>query len=404
MPKAARSLPSNFAETQRMTTREHVESIFSWMVETRRHLHRHPEISFHEFETADYISAKLTELGIEHKRVATTGIVAHVGTGSPCVALRADIDALPMEEETGLEYASTRAGVMHACGHDMHTTMLLAAARLLKEQEHSLSGTVKLLFQPGEEKSPGGASMMIAEGALQNPTPSMVFGQHVYPDAPVGELGFVAGPMMAAADELYWTITGFGAHAAQPHQGRDPIMAASGLIHHLQTLITKRRNPLDAGVITVTSIHGGTATNIIPDVVEMKGTLRSFDQQWREQAWSFIEEQSKAYCALHGCVAEVTIVKGYPPLVNDENAVAFARNVAAKYSMTAADFEPKMWAEDFAFYTQVAPSCFWTLGARPAELDHMPGLHNPRFAPDEEAMITGATMMVRVALEALQNA
>ena len=387
-----------------MTMREHIESIYPWMVEIRRHLHRNPEVSFHEFETADFISRTLTELGIEHKRVATTGIVAHIGSGERCVALRADIDALPMMEETGLDYASLRSGVMHACGHDMHTTMLLAAARVLHEHQSVLSGTVKLLFQPGEEKSPGGASMMIAEGALLNPTPSMVFGQHVYPDAPVGELGFVAGPMMAAADELYWTITGFGAHAAQPHQGRDPIMAASGLIHHLQTLITKHRNPLDAGVITVTSIHGGTATNIIPDTVEMKGTLRSFNQSWREQAWTFIEEQSRAYAALHGCSADVSIVKGYPPLVNDEAAVTFARNVAVKHGMSATDFEPKMWAEDFAFYTEVAPSCFWTLGARPRDQSHMPGLHNPRFAPDEEAMITGASMMVHVALDALQYA
>jgi amidohydrolase len=198
------------------------------------------------------------------------------------------------------------------------------------------------------------------------------------------------------------TITGFGAHAAQPHQGRDPIMAATGLVHHLQTLITKRRNPLHAGVITVTSIHGGTATNIIPDVVEMKGTLRSFDQAWREEAWHFIEEQSAAYAALHGCTCTVDIRKGYPPVVNDEAAVAFARNVAASVTANVTDFEPKMWAEDFAFYTQVAPSCFWTLGVRPQGATTMPGLHNPRFAPEEEAMITGASMMVSVAVEALR--
>lgn len=373
------------------------------MIETRRHLHRHPELSFHEFETSAFIKQRLDALGISWRGVAGTGVVAHIGSGDRCVALRADIDALPMQEETGLPYASTKSGVMHACGHDMHTTMLLAAAAVLKEQESSLGGVVKLLFQPGEELTPGGASMMIADGALQDPVPSMVFGQHVYPDAPIGELGFVAGPMMAAADELYWTITGFGAHAAQPHQGRDPIMAATGLVHHLQTLITKRKNPLDAGVITVTSIHGGTATNIIPDVVEMKGTLRSFNQAWREEAWAYIEEQSAAYARLHGCEASVEIRKGYPPLVNSEQAVAFARRVATGLSMTTTDFEPKMWAEDFAFYTQVAPSCFWTLGVRPDGIDRMPGLHNPRFAPSEEAMVTGAALMVSVALTALET-
>lgn len=379
-----------------------VRELFPTLVETRRHLHRHPELSFQEFETSAFIKRRLDELGIAHRSVAGTGVVAHIGNGDRCVALRADIDALPITEETGLDYASTRPGVMHACGHDTHTTMLLAAAQVLKEREASLHGVVKLLFQPGEESAPGGASMMIADGALQDPVPSMVFGQHVYPDAPVGELSFVSGPMMAAADELYWTITGFGAHAAQPQQGRDPIMAATGLVHHLQTLITKRRNPLHAGVITVTSIHGGTATNIIPDVVEMKGTLRSFDQAWREEAWRFIEEQSAAYAALHGCTCTVDIRKGYPPVVNDEAAVAFARNVAASVTANVTDFEPKMWAEDFAFYTQVAPSCFWTLGVRPQGATTMPGLHNPRFAPEEEAMITGASMMVSVAVEALR--
>lgn len=383
------------------TIRERIEAMYPLLVDTRRHLHRHPELSFQEFETSAFIKQRLTELDIPWRAVAGTGVVAHIGAGSHCVALRADIDALPMTEETGLDYASERAGVMHACGHDMHTTMLLAAAQILKEDEHNLDGTVKLLFQPGEELTPGGASMMIADGALQDPVPAMVFGQHVYPDAPIGELGFVAGPMMAAADELYWTITGFGAHAAQPHQGRDPIMAATGLVHHLQTLITKRRNPLDAGVITVTSIHGGTATNIIPDVVEMKGTLRSFNQQWREEAWAFIEEQSVAYARLHGCEARVDIRKGYPPLVNDERAVAFAQDVAVSLGLSALPFEPKMWAEDFAFYTQVAPSCFWTLGVRPDGVERMPGLHNPRFSPAEEAMITGATMMVTIVHQSL---
>jgi len=383
--------------------RTRVEALYPTLVETRRHLHRNPELSFQEFETSAFIKQRLTDLGVSWRAVAGTGVVAHIGAGDRCIALRADIDALPMNEETNLPYSSLSPGVMHACGHDMHTTMLLAAAQILKEDEATLGGTVKLLFQPGEELTPGGASMMIADGALQDPVPSMVFGQHVYPDAPIGELGFVAGPMMAAADELYWTIKGFGAHAAQPHQGRDPIMAATGLVHHLQTLITKRKNPLDAGVLTVTSIHGGTATNIIPDVVEMKGTLRSFNQSWREEAWAYIQEQSAAYARLHGCDATVEIRKGYPPLVNDERAVTYARGVATSIGLSETDFEPKMWAEDFAFYTQVAPSCFWTLGVRPDGVDRMPGLHNPRFAPSEEAMITGATMMVSVAKSALET-
>jgi len=386
-----------------MTLLEQSRALFPAMIEMRRHIHRHPELSFQEFETCSYICEQLKALQIPYSVVATTGVVAHIGSGDKCVALRADIDALPIEEETGLEYASKHPGVMHACGHDTHTTMLLAAAQLLKARESELKGTVKLLFQPGEEKTPGGASMMIAEGALANPTPSVIFGQHINPDAPCGELSFVAGPMMASADELYWTIKGSGAHAAQPHKGRDPILCATGLVQHLQSLVTKRRNPLDPGVLTITSIHGGSATNIIPDVVEMKGTLRAFSEQWRFEAWEYLEEQTREYCRLHGCEGVITILKGYPPLVNDADAVAFARDIATSVvgDENVSTFEPKMWAEDFAFYSQHMRSCFWMLGGRPPAVTSMPGLHNPRFAPDEEAMITGAAMLASVALREL---
>lgn len=388
-----------------MTTSERIRAIYPEMVETRRHLHRNPELSFVEFETSAFIQQRLTDLGISHRVVATTGIVAHIGAGDRCVALRADIDALPIIEETGLPYASHNNGVMHACGHDTHTAMLLAAAHVLKDQESALGGVIKLLFQPGEEKTPGGASLMIEQGALLDPKPEIIFGQHINPDAPLGEVSFCAGPMMASADELHWTIKGFGAHAAQPHKGKDPIMAATGLVHHLQTLVTKNRNPLTPGLITVTSIHGGSATNIIPDVVEMKGTLRSFDPLWREYAWAFLEEQTKSYCALHGCEGVINIHKGYPPLVNDANAVEFARNVASSIfdASLISDFEPKMWAEDFSFYTEHMPACFWMLGGRPASLATMPGLHNAKFAPEEEAMVAGATLLVESALQYLSR-
>ncbi len=382
-----------------MTTRERVQNLFPELVELRRHLHRFPELSFKEVETSNFISEQLTSMGIAHTRMATTGIVAHIGAGDRCVALRADIDALPIHEETGLPYASERPGVMHACGHDTHTTMLLGAARILKEREADLGGVVKLIFQPGEELSPGGASLMIADGALENPRPEIMFGQHIYPDAAAGTLQFVAGPALASADELYWTIQGFGAHAAQPHKGKDPLLAATGLVHHLRSLITSRRNPLHPGVLTITSIHGGSATNIIPDVVELKGTLRAFNNEWREFAWTWLEEQTRAYCALYECEGKLNIVKGYPPLINDEHAVAFARTVAQSVVDPAAidDFEPKMWAEDFAFYSQQMPVCFWMLGGRPLDMDSMPGLHNAAFAPAEEAMVIGTTLLVESA-------
>jgi amidohydrolase len=380
-------------------------SLFGEMQSIRRHLHMHPELSFKEFETSAFVAATLKEVGLEPVIMAETGVVAHIGQGDTCVALRADIDALPIVEETGLDYASVHPGVMHACGHDTHTTMLLTAARILKAHEEELGGVVKLIFQPGEEKSPGGASIMIREGVLDAPRPRMIFGQHIDPGAPFGTLSFVAGPMMAAADELYFTIRGFGGHAAQPHKGRDPIFAATGLVHHLQHLITKRRNPIHAGVMTITAIEGGSATNIIPDVVTMKGTLRAFDQQWREEAWAFLEEQTRQYCALHQCEGSVEIVKGYPPLVNHADAVDLARGVAVDLigEDRVATFEPKMWAEDFSFYGEQIPSCFWMLGGKPADVEgEMPGLHNPRFAPEEQAMVTGAAMMAAVAIKALQ--
>jgi amidohydrolase len=379
-----------------MTTRERVQNLFPELVELRRHLHRFPELSFKEVETSNFISEHLTSMGIAHTRMATTGIVAHIGAGDRCVALRADIDALPIHEETGLPYASERPGVMHACGHDTHTAMLLGAARILKEREADLGGVVKLIFQPGEELSPGGASLMIADGALENPRPEIMFGQHIYPDAAAGTLQFVAGPALASADELYWTIQGFGAHAAQPHKGNDPLLAATGLVHHLRSLITSRRNPLHPGVLTITSIHGGSATNIIPDVVELKGTLRAFNNEWREFAWTWLEEQTRAYCALYECEGNLNIVKGYPPLINDEHAVSFARTVAQTVVDPSAidNFEPKMWAEDFAFYSQQMPVCFWMLGGRPLDMDAMPGLHNAAFAPAEEAMVIGTTLLV----------
>ena len=377
----------------------------SQIIEDRRHIHRNPELSFQEHETCAYISRRLESMNIQHSIIAETGIIALIGSGERCIALRADIDALPIEEETNLEFASCKKGIMHACGHDAHTAMLLGAASILKEREQSLKGTVKLLFQPGEEKVPGGASIMIAEGALENPKPEVIFGQHVYPDAPCGEVQISIGPTMASADELYWTIHGKGAHAAQPHQGIDPILIASELILHLQSLITKSRNPLFPGVLGITSIHGGSATNIIPEMVEMKGTLRSFDPEWREQAMIMIKEHSEQLCAMHGATCEVKILRGYPAVHNHEGAATFAINTAKGLFGEAGvtNFEPKMWGEDFAYYGQHIPAAFWMLGVRPHDQNSMPGLHNAKFTPDEQALPYGAAMMTKIAIDWLEN-
>lgn len=377
--------------------------IYAYIAEKRRHLHKYPELSFQEFNTSKFIQETLADLHIEYKVMAGTGVVAHIGKGKKCVALRADIDALPIVEETGLEYCSSAQGVMHACGHDMHSSMLLGAAKMLKEKEKELGGIVKLIFQPGEEKIPGGASILIEEGALENPKPSAIFGQHVYPDAPMGTILINEGPIMASADELYWTITGKSSHGASPHLGKDPIIAAASLITYLQTAINKFRNPLTPGVISVTSIHGGSATNIFPDEVKLMGTLRAYDNEWRAEMHSLIEKNSIDVCSLYNCDCEVTISKGYLPVINDPATTSFAKEHAQK--LLGRDkvrlFEPAMWAEDFAYYQEKVPGTFWFLGVKPDGISDIPGLHNSKFNPDEKALIIGSALMAHTAFEYL---
>ncbi len=373
------------------------QTIVGW----RRTIHANPELSFQEYQTSAFIQERLASMGIPFRVLADTGVVAHIGAGDRCVALRADIDALPIQEETDLPFASNNPGVMHACGHDAHTAMLLGAAHLLKEREHALKGVVKLIFQPGEEKVPGGASIMIREGVLEDPVPEMIFGQHVNPAAPVGNAAFVPGRMMASADELYWTIRGKSGHAAQPHLATDPIIVAAHLVTQLQTVVSRTLNPFEPGVLSVTSIHGGTVTNIIPDIVEMKGTLRSMDLHWREHAIGLIEEYSRSLAAAMGAECEATVLRGYPPLVNDNGATAFASDAARALigSHNVTPFEPKMWGEDFAYYAQKIPACFWMLGVRSPERDEAPGLHNCKFVVDEDALPIGTALMVNAALE-----
>ncbi len=374
----------------------------------RRALHRNPELSFEEYETSKFIQARLTELNIPFQVMAETGVVAHIGAGDRCVALRADIDALPIHEESGVEYASTKPGIMHACGHDAHTAMLLGAAQILKEREtadgaSALGGVIKLIFQPGEEMSPGGASIMIREGVLQNPRPEAIFGQHVNPDAVCGTAAFVGGMMMASTDELYWKIHGNSGHAAQPHKATDPVLMAAHLITQLQALISRRLNPFAPGVLSICSIHGGHATNVIPDVVELSGTLRTMNQEWREEALRTIEAHSTALASsplYGGGRSELRIERGYPPLVNNNETTRFARQTSENLlgAANVEDFEPKMWGEDFAYYTQEIPGTFWMLGIRPPHLDFTPGLHNSKFILDENALPVGAALLANAAL------
>lgn len=376
------------------------KDIFPYIRNIRRHIHKNPELSFQEYETADLIRNELTALGIDYKVMAGTGTVALIGSGSPCVALRADIDALPIVEETGLEFASKNLGVMHACGHDMHASMLLAAAKIFKENESQFNGTIKLIFQPGEEKLPGGAKIMIEEGVLENPKPDVIFAQHIHPAERTGTISVAGGPVFASADELYWTITGKGSHAAQPHIGRDAILASAQLINYYQSVMTKYNNPFDSGVLSVTSIHGGSATNIFPNEVKMMGTLRAYNIVWREFIHNLLVENSQKMVSLYDCTCELKILKGYPPIINDYKTSDFVRAVAQQTigEHKTLAFEPKMWAEDFAYYAERIPACFWMLGVKPDFIDEMPPLHNSKLNPDEEAMINGVSMLVSTTL------
>lgn len=384
---------------------EQAKGIFPKLQKLRRKIHSNPELSFVEFETCKFIQNELSELGIESKVIGNTGVVATIGKGNQCVGLRADIDALPIKEETGLEFASLNEGVMHACGHDMHTTMLIGAAEILKKNEDSLGGIVKLIFQPGEEKLPGGASILIEEGVLENPKVDAIFGQHIYPGESEGTISLNSGPVMGAPDELYFTIKGTSTHAAQPHLGHDPIVAASQLIVHFQTLMTKYKDPIEAGVLSITTIKGGNSTNIIPDDVKLMGTLRSFNEQWRTEMHRLIEVNSKAVCELYGCEIEIEIKKGYPPVVNDEKITELTINNAI--NLVGEDntkvFEPKMWGEDFAFYGKNIPATFWFVGVRPKNLKTMPALHNSKLSPSENAMPIGTAMLVTAAINYLKG-
>jgi amidohydrolase len=262
-----------------------------------------------------------------------------------------------------------------------------------------------LIFQPGEEKLPGGASLMINAGVLTNPSPSAIFGQHVNPGDKLGKISLANGYIMGSADELYWTVTGKGAHAAQPQLGSDPILASAHLISSLQSIMTKFRNPLNPGVLTVTSIHGGSATNIIPEKVELKGTFRSFDNEWRYEIIEKIREFSIKICELYGCICSFDPILGYPPLHNDTNTTNIARATAKDIigGTNVLNWEPKMWAEDFAYYAQQIQATFWFLGVMPEDLEVMLGLHNPKFLPGDEAMKLGTSMLVAVASDYLDK-
>lgn len=383
------------------------EEIVPWMVKTRRHLHAHPELSFQEYETSLFIQSELKQLGIPYEVVCDTGIVALIhGTESgDTIALRADIDALPIQEQNQVDYKSKNDGVMHACGHDVHTTSLLGAAAILVKLKDAFKGSVKLIFQLGEEKLPGGASMMIKAGVLENPAPKSIVGQHVYPELQAGKVGFRAGKYMASADEIYLCIKGKGGHAALPHRNIDPVLITSHIIVALQQVVSRRVDPTLPCVLSFGKIVADGATNVIPNEVAVAGTFRTFDEEWRATAHDLIRNIAQNTAKAMGGECIVDIGVGYPFVNNNEAVTEYAKSAAQEYlgDENVIDLDMRMTGEDFAFYSQVIPGTFYRLGTRESENAPMRGLHTPTFDVDEKSLEVGAGLMAFIALKQLES-
>lgn len=367
-------------------------------VSIRRHLHANPELSYQEYKTSAFVQEKLSAQGIPFRVMAQTGVVGLIEGRNPgrrVIALRADMDALPIMEENQVPYKSTNDGVMHACGHDVHTTILLGASAILQRLRQEWEGTVKLIFQPGEEKNPGGASLMIREGVLTDPAPQAIFGLHVHPGLEVGKLSFRGGMVMASADEIYMTIRGKGGHAAAPHQTVDTILVASQLVVALQQIISRNRNPLSPSVLSITSVQGGHTTNVIPSEVKLMGTFRAMDEQWRFKAHELIRRLSTDLVEGMGAEIDLHIDVGYPMVYNNEALDKLARAEAGSYlgSENVLETEVRLGAEDFGYYTRQIPGCFYRLGVMNVEKGITAGVHTPTFNIDESAIEVGVGMM-----------
>jgi len=374
-------------------------------INVRRHLHSHPELSFQEYETSKFIQQQLDQYGVSYQAgIAGTGIVAIIegkNPGKKVIALRGDIDALPILEANDVPYKSQHEGVMHACGHDVHTTCMLGASKILNELKDEFEGTVKIIFQPGEEKHPGGASLMIKEGVLENPHPQAILGLHVQPTMEAGKLGFRAGEYMASADEIYITIKGKGGHAAAPHLTVDTILVASHLVVSLQQIISRNNNPFTPSVLSICAFNGGFTTNVIPSEVKLMGTFRAMDETWRFKAHELIKKQATELVHAMGAEIEMEILVGYPTLINNEAVTGKARSLAEEYlgKEKVDDTELRMGAEDFAFYSQEIPACFFRLGTGNKSRGITSGVHTPTFDVDESAIEVGMGTMAYLATQ-----
>jgi amidohydrolase len=387
---------------------ELAKNIFNDVVANRRHLHSHPELSFHEVETSAFVAGKLDELGIEYIKMADTGLVGLIKGDKPStnvVALRADMDALPITEANDVPYKSQNTGIMHACGHDVHTSSLLGVAKILTSLKSEFAGTVKLIFQPAEEKLPGGASIMIKEGVLENPKPQAVIGQHVMPLIDAGKVGFRSGQYMASTDELYVTVTGKGGHAAQPQQNVDPVIITAHILTALQQIVSRFSDPKTSCVLSFGKVTANGATNVIPNEVKLEGTFRALDETWRAEAHEKMTKMAKGIAESMGATCDFNIVKGYPFLTNEPKLTAAARGFAEDYlgKENVLDLDIWMAGEDFAYYTQVADACFYRLGTRNESRGITSSVHTPTFDIEETALETSVGLMSYIALKQLGN-
>jgi amidohydrolase len=382
---------NDFKEIIRLKTSEYLEEIIA----VRRHLHAHPELSKEEVNTAGFISKQLTAWGISHQTgIAGHGIVGLIGgknTGPKVIALRADMDALPIMEENDIPFASQNHGVMHACGHDVHMASLLGAARILKSLENRLNGTVKLIFQPSEERYPGGALPMIRAGVLDDPKPDFIIGQHVYPELEAGKIGLKPGQYMASTDEVHLTVKGKGGHAAIPHKVTDPVLIAAHIIVALQQVVSRNAKPTIPTVLSFGKVIANGAANIIPDEVKISGTMRTFDEAWRAEMKRLITRIATSMAESMGGTCEVFIDTGYPSVYNDPALTDKIKCLAGEFlgEENVADLEMRMTAEDFSYYALEIPGCFYRLGVMNESRGIISNLHTATFDVDESSLKTG---------------
>jgi len=380
---------------------------FSEVVNIRRSIHANPELAFEEYETAALISNFLKENGIEFKdKVAKTGVVGIIKGKNPekrTIALRADMDALPILEKNNIDYKSKNEGNMHACGHDVHTSSLLGAAKILNALKDSFEGTIKLLFQPSEEKYPGGAKIMIEEGVLENPKPDLILGMHVFPELQAGKVGMKSGKYMASTDEIYLTVKGRGGHGAIPHKNVDPVVIAAHIITSLQQIVSRNANPSMPTVLSFGRVIADGQTNIIPDEVKLSGIMRTFDEAWRKEIKIKVEKMAKSIAEGMGGSCDVFIDPGYPFLINDETVTERARFHAKEFlgEENVMNLDLRTTAEDFAYFAQKIPACFYRLGVRNEEQGITSNLHTATFNVDESSLKTGMGLMAWLAVREL---